>query len=297
MKQLLILSMVLAPLLLSTPAQSADFQTGLDAYENKDYATALAEFAPLAEQGDAKAQSRMGILYGFGRGVPKDDKIAIKWLLLAAEQGEGLAMYNMGALCEDSRASDNVCIKKWFKLSADQGFAKSQYRLGVFYWTGYGREKKNEKTAAKWFTRAAKQGHADAQDRLGDFYLSGIGVPKHRKSAFKWYKLAAEQGHASAQQSLASLYIANIGEDQDLRLNAVLAYMWYSLAGSNGSESARRGLGIIEDGMPSDELEFAQQLAIDCMEQEYKNCGLPDNPEVKPADKPAAKPTVTILDD
>ena len=35
---------------------SADFEKGLDAYKNKDYATALREWKPLAEQGNARAQ-------------------------------------------------------------------------------------------------------------------------------------------------------------------------------------------------------------------------------------------------
>jgi len=36
---------------------SADLQKGLDAYNKKDYATALREWKPLAEQGDAVAAS------------------------------------------------------------------------------------------------------------------------------------------------------------------------------------------------------------------------------------------------
>jgi len=35
---------------------SADLQKGLTAYQNGDYATALREWTPLAEQGDADAQ-------------------------------------------------------------------------------------------------------------------------------------------------------------------------------------------------------------------------------------------------
>ena len=36
---------------------SQDFQKGFDAYKTGDFATALREFTPLAEQGDSAAQS------------------------------------------------------------------------------------------------------------------------------------------------------------------------------------------------------------------------------------------------
>ena len=42
---------------------SADFQKGATAYNNGDYAIALREWIPLAEQGDADAQGDLGELY------------------------------------------------------------------------------------------------------------------------------------------------------------------------------------------------------------------------------------------
>ena len=56
MNRLLILPMLLLTLLVGTPAFSADYQKGLTAAQSGDYATALREWTPLAEQGDASAQ-------------------------------------------------------------------------------------------------------------------------------------------------------------------------------------------------------------------------------------------------
>ena len=56
---------------------SADLQTGLAAYSSDDYATALREWKPLAEQGNADAQNNLGVLYEEGEGVPEDDAIAV----------------------------------------------------------------------------------------------------------------------------------------------------------------------------------------------------------------------------
>ena len=52
---LLTVFLVLLILLIGTPA-FADFQKGLDAANRGDFATALKEWRPLAEQGDADAQ-------------------------------------------------------------------------------------------------------------------------------------------------------------------------------------------------------------------------------------------------
>jgi len=49
------------------------------AYKRGDFATAPREFRPLAEQGDALAQFTLGLMYGEGRGVPKDDAEAVQF--------------------------------------------------------------------------------------------------------------------------------------------------------------------------------------------------------------------------
>ena len=63
MNRLLILSVLLLTLLVGNPAVSADFQKGLDAAQKGDFATALREWTPLAEQGDADAQFCLGVMY------------------------------------------------------------------------------------------------------------------------------------------------------------------------------------------------------------------------------------------
>jgi len=81
------------------PAASAgELVAGLAAYQNGDYARALAEFQPLADDGDITAQYYMGELYLKGQGVPQDFEKAVEWFALAAEYGHGHAQANLGAL-------------------------------------------------------------------------------------------------------------------------------------------------------------------------------------------------------
>ena len=58
-------------MLLATPAW-AGFEEGLATAKRGDYASALREFRPLAEQGDAAAQYNLGVIYAKGESVPKD---------------------------------------------------------------------------------------------------------------------------------------------------------------------------------------------------------------------------------
>ena len=58
---------------------SADFQKGLTAAQSGDFATALREWTPFAEQGIADAQYNLGQMYRNGQGVPQDYKTAVKW--------------------------------------------------------------------------------------------------------------------------------------------------------------------------------------------------------------------------
>jgi TPR repeat protein len=72
---------------MSSATASADYKKGLDAYNAGDYATALREWRPLANRGNARAQNNLGHMYYNGEGIPKDYVEAYKWFNLAAAQG------------------------------------------------------------------------------------------------------------------------------------------------------------------------------------------------------------------
>ena len=71
---------------------SADFQKGLTAARNGDFATALREWTPLAQQGNAAAQNNLGLMYKKGDGVTQDYGTAVEWFKLAAKQGHARAL-------------------------------------------------------------------------------------------------------------------------------------------------------------------------------------------------------------
>ena len=66
-----------------------DFNKGLDAYKRGDFATALRELKPLAEQGDAEAQLSLGIIYDLGLGVRNEGDTA-KFSVNSKAKADGL---------------------------------------------------------------------------------------------------------------------------------------------------------------------------------------------------------------
>ena len=100
-----------------------DYQKGVEAYKNGDYATALREWRPLAEQGDAGAQTNLGVMYGNGEGVTQDYKEAVKWYRKAAEQGYAMAQNNLGLMYYngDGVLEDDVYAHMWLNIAASNG--------------------------------------------------------------------------------------------------------------------------------------------------------------------------------
>ena len=120
-----IVLMIVLFVAIAAAVSSQDFNKGAAAYHNGDYATALKEWKPLAEQGDVRAQLILGIMYSYsnGIGVPQDSKEAVKWYRLAAEQGDALAQFNLGIMYGAGQGvlQDNVLAHMWFNVSAANG--------------------------------------------------------------------------------------------------------------------------------------------------------------------------------
>jgi uncharacterized caspase-like protein len=70
------------------------------AYDRANYQTALQVWRPLADQGDAEAQTYVGEIYEKGLGVAPDYGLAAAWYRKAADQGYGPAQINLGQLFE-----------------------------------------------------------------------------------------------------------------------------------------------------------------------------------------------------
>ncbi|MBE9538523.1 MAG: caspase family protein [Proteobacteria bacterium] len=69
-------------------------------YDRADYATALRIWLPMAQAGDAVAQTYVGEIYEKGLGLTADYTLAAQWYDKASEQGDSRAKINLGHLYE-----------------------------------------------------------------------------------------------------------------------------------------------------------------------------------------------------
>jgi TPR repeat protein len=118
---------VTAALMLATVMRAAvagPLEDAEAAHGRKDYATALRLFRSLADQGDAAAQSRLGLMYENGQSVPQDYAEAVLWYRRAADQGFKGAQWLLGIMYQtgDGVRQDYVQAHMWFNLSAAQGW-------------------------------------------------------------------------------------------------------------------------------------------------------------------------------
>jgi len=110
-----------AILLLSTGdfAQAQSLRQGISAFNRQDYMRASQVFIPLAERGEASAQTYLGFMFETGRGVPQNYTEAAMWYRRDAEQGDSLAQYSLGLLYDHGQGvpRDIVEANKWLNLS------------------------------------------------------------------------------------------------------------------------------------------------------------------------------------
>lgn len=164
-------------LVLSSVSWSADYAKGKQAYDSADYETALTEWQPLADEGNANSQFGLGLLYGNGFGVALNDDEALKW----------------------------------YRLAAEQGHAEAQCNLGIMYANGWG-VPMSDADAFTWYMLAAEQGVTAAQISIAKMYESGFGIELDKVQAHMWFNIAAELGDINATDKRESLARGMSGE-------------------------------------------------------------------------------------
>jgi cell division septation protein DedD len=114
----------------SVLAQST-YDQGTAAYRHGDFEAAVAVFRPMAENGDAKAQAILGMMYSYGEGVPMDHRESVRWYRRAAEQNYSVAQYHLGMAYlegKGTKANTDEAIA-WLAKAADRGHFRARNQL------------------------------------------------------------------------------------------------------------------------------------------------------------------------
>lgn len=139
----------------------ASFQTAQEKYQNEEYQTAFEDFKQLAEQGYAPAELKVVEMLLDGKGVRRNEPLAVERLKKAVEKGSAEIQTRLGKFYYsgelNSLPRDYHQAKGLFEKAAEQKNASAQYHLGVMYRYGLG-TRQNKQTAKEWFGKACDNG-------------------------------------------------------------------------------------------------------------------------------------------
>nr|WP_295931857.1 serine/threonine-protein kinase [uncultured Dyadobacter sp.] len=195
------------------------YQTGKgvkrDVYKSdKYYLEAIEAMKKLAEADDPEALGNLGMMYANGEGVPKNEKLALEYLLRSAKTGYAFIQSNLAQAYQYGSGTDVNLGEavRWYKASSQKGHPAAQLALGNMYLTGTG-VGKSIAEGMKLIYKAANQNYSPALSRLGYLFFMGDIVGKDDVKSFTNTKKAVEfdNDNIVAIENLAYDYRNGVG--------------------------------------------------------------------------------------
>jgi len=152
-------------------ADSEIFENAINAFEQKDFQTAVELFTALADEGEPTAQHNLSVLYFKGLGSPVSYKTALYWAWRASLGGSQPAL----VMVEDVR---DIVTDELIGIVADEIVAE--------------------------LTVKAMAGDKNASERLGKTYYNLFVVPDLRM-AYVWCLISQAFGNENVSQMISEL--------------------------------------------------------------------------------------------
>jgi uncharacterized protein len=186
----------------SASSRRAMYQLGRAYAANKQAADAISAYRKAADKGSTSAMVELGVMFGTGAGVPKDEAQARKLFERAAEAGNPRGVTNLAALSNTGGApADPAKSRAMLMRAAEKNSAEAQYQLGLMFADGIGGPQ-DDVAARSLFEKAAAQDHAGALERMGEFAQGGRGGPQDSAAAKAYYERAIALGNEDAKDAL-----------------------------------------------------------------------------------------------
>jgi len=186
----------------SASSRRALYELGRAYAANRQMPEAISAWRKAVDKGSTAAMVELGVAFGTGSGVAKDEAEARRLFERAAQGGNPRGVTNLAAISASSGApSDPVKERSLLAKAAETNSAEAQYQLGLMTADGIGGPK-DEVAARALFEKAAAQNHAGAMERMGAFAQSGRGGPQDSSAAKAYYEKAAALGNEDAKASL-----------------------------------------------------------------------------------------------
>jgi TPR repeat protein len=185
-------------------SRRAMFQLGRAYAANNQTADAMAAWRKAADKGSTSAMVELGVLYGTGAGVARDEEAARKLFERAAQGGNPRGVSNLAALGGGASSPADPARARELLQKAAEINAEAQYQLGLMLAEGKGGPQ-DDAGARALFEKAAAQNHPGALMQMGVFTQEGRGGPKDKDAAKAYYERAATLGNEDAKAALERL--------------------------------------------------------------------------------------------
>src|SRR4051794_34711296 len=183
-------------------SRRAMYQLGRAYAANRQTAEAMAAWRKAADKGSSSAMVELGVIYGTGAGVARDEAQARKLFERAAQAGNPRGISNLAAL-GGGASSDPARARELLSKGAETN-AEAQYQLGMMLAEGNGGPR-DDTAARALFEKGAGEKHPRALERMGAFAQEGRGGPKDSDAAKAYYQRAAALGDEDAKKALERL--------------------------------------------------------------------------------------------
>lgn len=254
------LNQILSFLLLSCFAFSAfsnadQLEDAYTAIENNDFKKAYELLQPLAEEGNAAAQTRLGVMYINGQGVERDLSKGLKLIMQAANQG-----YDVAQGCALDVSMDMARV----------GDTGAMYNVGGMCLKGWGGEQ-DKTVCLKWLEEAARLGHIGSAEMLNKIYEKGqFGILTDKEKAAEWIDVA--KGFKQGMDGTWEGVIPGGMGDEPLYLSYTFKVKGNKLTGSTRDDKWE--IIEIKDGKIEDNnLSFNVAMKLDGMDVTHYHTG------------------------
>ncbi|WP_079544609.1 tetratricopeptide repeat protein [Bradyrhizobium lablabi] len=197
----------------SGSSRRALYQLGRAYAANHQMPEAIAAWRKAADKGSTSAMVELGVLYGTGAGVARDEAQARKLFERAAQAGNPRGVSNLAALGGSGGASPDPARARELLAKAAETNAEAQYQLGLMLAEGTGGAQ-DDSGARALFEKAAAQNHPGALERMGAFTQEGRGGPKDAAAAKAYYERAAALGDEDAKKALKRIECPYVIKDK-----------------------------------------------------------------------------------
>lgn len=205
-------------------SRRAMFALGRAYAANRQTTEAIAAWRKAADKGSSAAMVELGVAYGTGAGIARDEAQARKLFGKAAQSGNPRGVSNLAALgsAGGGAPADPAQARTLLGKTAETN-AEAQYQLGLMLANGNGGEK-DDVAARALFEKAAAQNHPGALERMGAFAQEGRGGPKDKDAAKAYYERAAALGDEDAKKALERLRCPYAIKDKQGKLVTTLCF-------------------------------------------------------------------------